>query len=131
MTESENGHADLDADDVQEELSEDGSADPAPDGTVLGDRGGVRIPSKDEVPGRKGMDFGTYVVSMGTSAYVSLGMVVHPGTGRTQVDLDSAQQIIDILILLQRKTEGNLEPEESSLLSRLIYELELAFVERG
>jgi hypothetical protein len=131
MTEGEEVHADSGAVTAENALAEEASADSAADERILGDEGGVRVPNKEEPPGRKGMDFGTYIVSMGTSAYVSLGMVVHPGTGRTQVDLDSAQQIIDILIMLQRKTEGNLEPEESSLLSRLIYELELAFVDRG
>ena len=95
----------------------------------LGDGAGVYIPSSDaeEEPT---IDFGSFIISLGTSAYVSLGRVQHPDLAAEQVkDLPAAQQVIDILKLLEVKTKGNLEPEEERLLGGLIYELQMAFVE--
>ena len=94
----------------------------------LGDNAGVYIPQTDtdeEPP----IDFGGFIISLGTSAYVSLGKVDHPDLGGTEKDLPAAKNVIDILKLLQEKTKGNLEPEEERLLGGLIYELKMAYVE--
>jgi hypothetical protein len=44
-------------------------------------------------------------------------------------NLAAAQQIIDILALLEEKTRGNLTAEERQLLEQLLYELRMRFVE--
>jgi hypothetical protein len=48
-----------------------------------------------------------------------------PGTA----NLAAAQQIIDILSLLEQKTRGNLTAEERQLLEQLLYELRMRYVE--
>ena len=45
------------------------------------------------------------------------------------VNLAAAQQIIDILALLELKTRGNLTAEERQLLEQLVYELRMRYVE--
>jgi len=47
----------------------------------------------------------------------------------TQSNLPAAQQMIDILALLEEKTRGNLTAEERQLLEQVLYELRLRFVE--
>lgn len=74
------------------------------------------------------LDFSTFVVSIGTSALVGLGMAENPETGTRSVDLDLAQQNIDILAMLCHKTQGNLDDAESKLLRTMLYDLRLAFV---
>lgn len=111
-------------DDTNEESADNTEAKP------LGDGAGVYIPgaSDDEEPP---IDFGSFVLSLGTSAYVSLGKVDDPelrAEGEDR-DLAAAKQVIDILKMLQDKTAGNLEPEEDRLLAGLIYELKMAYVE--
>jgi hypothetical protein len=45
------------------------------------------------------------------------------------VNLGAAQQIIDILALLQEKTRGNLTAEERQLLEQIVYELQMRYIE--
>jgi hypothetical protein len=61
---------------------------------------------------------------------MNLGGESHDGrvpSGR--VNLSVAAQHIDILAMLADKTHGNLTPEESELLSSLLYDLRMSFVE--
>ena len=62
------------------------------------------------------IDFGTFVMSLASSALVHLGEVVHPDTGAAQADRALAKQTIDILGMLKDKTRGNLTKEEGELL---------------
>ena len=62
-------------------------------------------------------------------AYAALGLVPDPASGRRRVDRAAAQDMIDLLVVLESKTRGNLSFEESSFLSRVLTELRLAFVE--
>ena len=50
-----------------------------------------------------------------------------PATGRRQVDLVGARQIVDSLLALREKTRGRLSFEESDALDGLLGELQLAF----
>jgi hypothetical protein len=50
-----------------------------------------------------------------------------PATGRRQVDLAGARQIVDSLVALRNKTRGRLSFEESDALEGLVGELQLAF----
>jgi Domain of unknown function (DUF1844) len=50
-----------------------------------------------------------------------------PATGRRQVDLAGARQIVDSLLALREKTRGRLSFEESDALDGLLGELQLAF----
>jgi hypothetical protein len=52
--------------------------------------------------------FSPFVLSLSTSALVHLGEIAEPGTGAPEVNLEAAQQMIDILSMLQEKTRGNL-----------------------
>ena len=61
---------------------------------------------------------------------MSLGMLPNPYGPQTKPDAAAARQMIDILVLLQEKTTGNLTPEEDDFLSTHIGELKLAFVKR-
>ena len=78
------------------------------------------------------IDFSTFVLSLSTSALHHLGLVEDPETGqRPTADLSMASQIIDTLEVLEDKTRGNLDEEETKLLQSLLYELRMRFVEVG
>lgn len=98
-------------------------------GTPLGGNAGVHIPSDEHAKSEAPLDFGAYIISLGTSAHVAMGNVEDPISGETSVDLPTARQLIEILKMLRTKTDGNLEPDEERLLGGLIYELRMAFVE--
>ncbi len=99
------------------------------EGTPLGGNAGVHVPSSNEESGDAPLDFGAYIISLVTSAYVALGHLEDPVSGQKDVDLPTARQLIEILKMLQKKTVGNLEPDEERLLGGLIYELRMAYVE--
>jgi hypothetical protein len=61
---------------------------------------------------------------------VHFGDVPDPVSGATsQANLPAAQQMIDILALLEEKTRGNLTAEERQLLEQVLFELRMRFVE--
>ena len=63
-----------------------------------------------------------------SEAMVALGQIPSPATGQPEVDLDAARHYIDMLAVIEEKTEGNRAPEESAMLSQLLHDLRMAFV---
>jgi hypothetical protein len=71
-----------------------------------------------------------FVLSLAHTAAVHFGDVPDPMTGQTgQRNLAAAQQMIEILALLEEKTRGNLTAEERQLLEQIVYELRMRYVE--
>ena len=82
-----------------------------------GDQGGAGIGP---------MDFSTFVISLGSSVLIQLGQ----GEGQpAEGGLELAKQSIDILTMLEAKTAGNLTDEEAALLTSVLYQTRMAFVE--
>ena len=73
-------------------------------------------------------EFLDLVRSLATSAYASLGLLAEPGA-KVEIDVAGARRFIDWLSMLERKTRNNLSFSEQNLLTRVLYELRLAFVE--
>ena len=73
-------------------------------------------------------DFVSLVRSLATTAYAALGLLPD-AAGSRRADPATARQMIDWLGALEQKTRGNVSFEESDLLSRILYELRLAYVE--
>jgi hypothetical protein len=70
------------------------------------------------------------VLSLAHTAAFHFGDVPDPVSGRkVEPNLAAAQQIIDILALLEQKTRGNLTAEERQLLEQIIYELRMRYME--
>lgn len=103
--------------------------------TPLGGNAGVHIQSDeqqrdDSQPTEQSslsVDFGGFIVSLGTSCMVNLGKQINPETGEYSRDLAAARQTIDILEMLRRKTRGNLEENERQLLTTLLKDLRKAY----
>ena len=76
------------------------------------------------------VSFGALVFSLYSSAMMQLGVVPDPISGKTtERDPDAAKQTIDLLRILQEKTQGNLTAEEAQLLDACLCELKLTFVQ--
>ncbi len=67
------------------------------------------------------------LVGLATSAFIHLGE--GPEQGKEAPDLEAAKHAIDLLGVLQTKTRGNLEREEEELLTALLYDLRMKYVE--
>jgi hypothetical protein len=86
----------------------------------------------DEIPPGTGarIDFPSYVLSYYTQGLVLLGEVPNPYTNKKEEDLEAARHMIDILTMLEEKTQGNLSHEEKQLLESVLYELRMKFMAR-
>jgi hypothetical protein len=88
-------------------------------------------PGREPTSELPGVDFSTFVLSLGTSALYHLGFVEHPETGQKldPPELALARNTIDTLEMLEVKTRGNLDAQERELVGSLLYELRMRFVE--
>jgi hypothetical protein len=75
--------------------------------------------------------FATFVVGLSTQALVHLGELPDPHTNQPAADLPAAQQLIDIIAMLENKTRGNLDHDEQSMLEAILFELRMKYVERA
>ena len=72
--------------------------------------------------------FMSLIMSLASNAASSLGMMPHPVTGETGVDLKTAKHWIDVLGMLETKTRGNLDSQEAQVLEGLLADLRMQYV---
>jgi hypothetical protein len=70
----------------------------------------------------------TLVISIGSTAVMSLGLAPNPNTGKTEKDLNLAKFNIDLLVMLKDKTNGNLSEDEEKLVNHVINDLQMKYV---
>jgi hypothetical protein len=63
-----------------------------------------------------------------TEAVVALGDAPDPATGQRERALPHAAEMIDLLLLLRDKTDGNRTAEETQILEEVLYDLQLRYV---
>lgn len=69
------------------------------------------------------------IMSIASSAAMSLGLTPHPQTQKNEKNIDMAKFNIDLLIILQEKTKNNLNPDEQKLLENIVSDLQIKFVQ--
>jgi len=74
------------------------------------------------------VDFTMLILSLANTALFQLGFVNSPDSGITK-DLEGARQTIDIITMLEKKTQGNLTDEERKVLTETLFQLRMAYVE--
>lgn len=75
------------------------------------------------------VDFSTFLLSLGTSALYHLGQGTLEGSGKPMTNLPMARHVIDLVAMLQEKTQGNLTEDERGLVETLLLDLRLKYVE--
>ena len=76
------------------------------------------------------LSFNAFVVSLATTAAVHFGDVADPESGqKSATNLEAAGHVIDMLVLFQDRTKGNLTSEEERFLQQVLFELRMRFVE--
>ena len=69
------------------------------------------------------LSFTAFVVSLASTAAIHFGDVADPATGKpSEPNLEGAQQMIEILSLLEEKTRGNLTAEERQVIEQVLFE---------
>jgi hypothetical protein len=70
-----------------------------------------------------------FVMMQAQQAALFLGRIPNPQTGKPEVNLEIARMFIDQLEMIHEKTRGNLTSEESEILTRVLSDLQLSFVQ--
>ncbi len=69
------------------------------------------------------------VMMQAQQAAMFLGHVPNPQTGQPEVNLDFARMFIDQIEMLQEKTRGNLSADEVQMLTNVLSDLRLAYLQ--
>ncbi|MDH3356036.1 MAG: DUF1844 domain-containing protein [Desulfobacteraceae bacterium] len=78
------------------------------------------------------INFATFIFSLNHSVLVHLGVMDDPSTGKKARNLPIAKQTIDILGMLEEKTQGNLTEDEAKMLKSILYDLRMIYIkEKG
>jgi len=69
------------------------------------------------------------IATFEAAAMQQLGKIAHPVTGDVEVNLEGARLSIEMLDMVRRKTEGNLNEGEKRLLEHVLYQLRMNYVD--
>ncbi len=83
---------------------------------------------EDLADARDPASFVSFIMSIASNAASALGMMEHPVTHQREVDIELGKHWIDVLGMLQKKTEGNLTPQERRMLEGLLADLRMQYV---
>jgi len=71
----------------------------------------------------------TFVSGLAGQVLINLGLFPNPVSGKKEIDLEQAKYSIDLLEILKDKMRGNLDDEEEKLISTMLYDLRMRYVE--
>jgi len=77
------------------------------------------------------INFPTFIFSLNSSALVNLGVIEDPASNQKAKNLPLAKQTIDILGMMEEKTQGNLSDDEANMLKTMLYELRMLYVKES
>jgi len=83
---------------------------------------------EDLADARDPTSFVSFLMSIASNAASALGMMEHPVTHQREVDVEIGKHWIDILGMMQKKTAGNLTPQEQRMLEGLLGDLRMQYV---
>ncbi len=88
-------------------------------------------PPKDASSADMSGEFAAFLMSLANTAMMYMEAAKDPAAGRFDQNIAAAKQMVDWLLVLQRKTEGNRTAEESHLLDNLLYELRMQYLAKN
>jgi hypothetical protein len=69
------------------------------------------------------------VFSLEAAAMQQLGKLQNPMTGKVERDIELAKATIDMLGMVEKKTAGNLTPDEDRLVKHALYQLRMNYLD--
>jgi hypothetical protein len=82
----------------------------------------------DSIPGG---DFRIFLQKISMQGFYALGLIEVPGAPAPELNLPMARAVVDDLMMLREKCEGNLEEGERLTLDKYISDLQFQVVERS
>ncbi len=89
---------------------------------------GEARPAAEEEAQLPEVNFSTFIFSLSSSAFLHFGEIPDPSSGSKKKNLPMAKHTIDILGMLEKKTRGNLTPDEEQLFENILYDLRMRYV---
>lgn len=87
------------------------------------------VAEEGDIPGADDpASFINFLMSIASNAAAALGMMEHPVTGERGVDLPLGKHWVDVLGMLQEKTQGNLSPQEQQIFTGLLSDLRMQYL---
>src|ERR1044072_2864015 len=120
--------------------TQEAAAAPAPEPEIATPEPEVPPPTAEAAPeeeefseevladARDPASFISFVMPIASNAASALGMMEHPVTHQRDVDVELGKHWIDILGMLQKKTAGNVTPQEKRMLEGLLADLRMQYV---
>lgn len=75
--------------------------------------------------------FEALISTLAAQTMMALGVIAPEGQDQVYVDLAYARHLVDTLMMLQDKTQGNLSEEEGAMLEQAVSELQQVYVARA
>src|SRR5882724_3639525 len=91
-------------------------------------RAEAELGEEDLADAKDPASFVNFMMSIASNAASALGMMEHPVTHQREVDIELGKHWIDVLGMLQKKTRGNLNPQEKQMLEGLLADLRMQYV---
>jgi hypothetical protein len=73
--------------------------------------------------------FSLLVMSIASNSMMAMGLTADPQSGQTEVDKNLARFNIDLLMVLSEKTKNNLQADEKDLLTHILQDLQMKFLQ--
>jgi len=86
------------------------------------------MPDTNKTTDQMQASFSVLAMSIASSAAMAMGLAPDPQSNQTRVDRNLARFNIDLLLVLQEKTKGNLKSDEQKFLDAVIQDLQMKFV---
>ena len=104
------------------------AAEVPPAATETSPQADEEFTEEDLADARDPASFVSFLMSIASNAASALGMMEHPVTHQREVDVELGKHWIDVLGMLQKKTAGNLTPQEKRMLEGLLADLRMQYV---
>ena len=79
--------------------------------------------------GREAALFLQLVLGLQQAAMVALGKLMNPMSGKIERNLEGARNTIDTLAAIEARTRGNLESDEQRVLTQVLTDLRMNYVD--
>jgi hypothetical protein len=81
--------------------------------------------------GREAALFLQLLLGLQQAAMVALGKLMNPVSGKLERNLEAARNTIDTLSALEARTRGNLESDEARVLTQVLTDLRLNYLDEA
>lgn len=75
--------------------------------------------------------FDLFISGLAMEAMVAMGDMPHSATRQQSINLPQAKYLIDLIGIIEQKTQGNLSVDEEKLLKDAIYQLRMRYLSKA